>query len=148
KADLSDPRLNAEPELIVNALGSPPFDPVFVGGGPSQRLDLRMAVEDAIGDTVDPIPPVTDFAVGHVSQIRPERPAQCSEHLLDGVERDASDQQEFVAHFGLPRPHSLPLASAAPRASASSLAQAICGWTRPPRPQSVEAMTRSLPTRP
>jgi hypothetical protein len=27
-----------------------------------------------------------------------------------------------------------------------SLAQAICGWTRPPRPQSVPAMTFSWPT--
>ena len=38
------------------------------------------------------------------------------------------------------------LASAAPWASASSLAQAICGWMRPPRPQSVPAMTFSRPT--
>ena len=37
-------------------------------------------------------------------------------------------------------------ANAAPCASASSLAQAIIGWTRPPSPQSVAAMTRSLPT--
>ena len=29
---------------------------------------------------------------------------------------------------------------------ARSLAQAICGWTRPPRPQSAPAMTFSLPT--
>ena len=38
------------------------------------------------------------------------------------------------------------LAKAAPCASASSLAQAMSGWTRPPRPQSVAAMTRSRPT--
>src|SRR5262249_25139553 len=38
------------------------------------------------------------------------------------------------------------LASAAPCASASSLAQAMSGWIRPPSPQSVEAMTRSRPT--
>jgi hypothetical protein len=38
------------------------------------------------------------------------------------------------------------LAIAAPSRSARSLAQAICGWTRPPRPQSVPAMTFSWPT--
>src|SRR5690606_13408333 len=37
-------------------------------------------------------------------------------------------------------------ASRAPSARVSSLAQAICGWIRPPSPQSVEAMTRSFPT--
>ena len=46
-----------------------------------------------------------------------------------------------------PQRQSWRVASAAPATSASSLAQAICGWTRPPRPQSVEAMTRSRPTR-
>jgi len=43
--------------------------------------------------------------------------------------------------------HSRRVASAAPWTSACSLAQAICGWIRPPRPQSVDAMTRSRPTR-
>src|SRR6185295_6112291 len=38
-------------------------------------------------------------------------------------------------------------ASLAPSASASSLAQASCGWTRPPSPQSVPASTFSRPTR-
>ena len=49
--------------------------------------------------------------------------------------------------LGPAQPHSRRLASAAPAASASSFAHAICGCTRPPRPQSVEAMTRSRPTR-
>jgi hypothetical protein len=34
-------------------------------------------------------------------------------------------------------------AIAAPSRRARSLARAICGWTRPPRPQSVLAMTVS-----
>jgi len=46
-----------------------------------------------------------------------------------------------------PHCHSRRVANAAPCASDSSFAQAIWGCTRPPRPQSVEAMTRSFPTR-
>src|SRR6476646_146514 len=47
----------------------------------------------------------------------------------------------FSAH----QSHNCFVASLAPSASAPSLAQAICGWTRPPRPQSVLAMTFSRP---
>src|ERR1700722_1891646 len=43
-------------------------------------------------------------------------------------------------------PQSSLVASLAPSASACNLAQAICGWMRPPRPQSVPAMTLSRPT--
>src|SRR5208282_856198 len=42
--------------------------------------------------------------------------------------------------------HRRDVASSAPRTSDSSLAQAISGWTLPPRPQSVPAMTFSRPT--
>jgi hypothetical protein len=52
-----------------------------------------MPVEYAIGDAVDPIPPVADLAIRHVSEIRPQRPAHGAEHLLDRVERNASHQQ-------------------------------------------------------
>src|SRR5262249_6213057 len=38
-------------------------------------------------------------------------------------------------------------ARAAPSASAFSFAHAICGWVRPPKPQSVPAMTFSAPSR-
>ncbi len=38
------------------------------------------------------------------------------------------------------------LASLAPSVKAASFAQAICGWTRPPNPQSVPAITFSRPT--
>ena len=44
------------------------------------------------------------------------------------------------------RPHSCLLASAAPADNARSLAQANCGWMRPPIPQSVPAITFSRPT--
>ena len=48
--------------------------------------------------------------------------------------------------FGYYRCQSWPLASRDPSARALSFAQAICEWTRPPRPQSVPAMTFSRPT--
>src|SRR5262249_24088943 len=137
--------LHAEPELVVNAERSPPLGTVLAGSGPSQGFDFRMPVEYAVGDAVDPIPPVPDLAIGHVGKMRPQRPTQGAEHLLDGVERNASDQQKFAPHAD--HPQSWRVARAAPSTSASSLAQAICGWTRPPRPQSVDAITRSRPTR-
>jgi hypothetical protein len=34
-----------------------------------------MAVEDAVGEAVDPVPAVTDLAVGHIGEIGPKRPA-------------------------------------------------------------------------
>jgi hypothetical protein len=42
--------------------------------------------------------------------------------------------------------HNFLLAIAAPSRSTRSLAQAICGWTRPPRPQSVPGDDVFLPT--
>jgi hypothetical protein len=42
--------------------------------------------------------------------------------------------------------HSFSLAKAAPSHRTRSFANAICGCTRPPRPQSVLAMTLSRPT--
>ena len=43
--------------------------------------------------------------------------------------------------------HSLALAIRAPSTRASSFAQAIWGWTRPRKPQSVAAITFARPTR-
>ena len=93
ETDLFHSRLHAEPELVVNPERPPALDTVLVGSGPSHGFDFRMPVEYAVGDAVDPIPPVTDLAVGHVSKMWPQRPTQGAEHLLDGVERNASDQQ-------------------------------------------------------
>ena len=52
----------------------------------------------------------------------------------------------FVASHILGHGHSLLDASRAPSTSAPSFAQAISACTRPPRPQSVPAMTLSRPT--
>ena len=40
------------------------LDAFCIGGRPAQRFDLRMAVENPIGDAVDPISAVADFAIG------------------------------------------------------------------------------------
>jgi hypothetical protein len=45
-----------------------------------------------------PVAPVADLAVRHVGEMRPERPADRTEHLLDGIEWDASHQQQFTGH--------------------------------------------------
>jgi hypothetical protein len=41
-----------------------------------------MAVENPIGDAVNPISAVADFAVGHLGEIGPERAADPAEHLF------------------------------------------------------------------
>jgi hypothetical protein len=51
------------------------------------------AVEDAVGKAVDPVPAVTDFAIGHIGEIGPKRSADPAEHLFRRIERDAADQQ-------------------------------------------------------
>ena len=61
----------------------------------------------------------------------------------------AADQRYFARQTSghvADYPQSSLVASLAPSASACNLAQAICGWMRPPRPQSVPAMTLSRPT--
>jgi hypothetical protein len=52
-----------------------------------------MAVENPIGDAVDPISAFADFAVGHIGEIGPERAADSTENLFRRIERNAADQQ-------------------------------------------------------
>jgi len=52
-----------------------------------------VAVENAVGNAVDPVSAVADFAVGHIGEIGPERSAHPAEHLLWRIERNAADQQ-------------------------------------------------------
>jgi hypothetical protein len=52
-----------------------------------------MAVENAVGDTVDPISAVADFAIGHVGEIGTKWTADSAEHLFRRIERNAADQQ-------------------------------------------------------
>jgi hypothetical protein len=65
----------------------------------------------------------------------------------------AAHASEISFHCRMPKTsfiqalHNFLLASAAPSESARSFAHAICGCTRPPRPQSVLAITFSRPTR-
>src|ERR1700720_3664480 len=77
-----------------------------------------------------------------------ERPSRSQSRVRkrDGDDRSCAGVA-LIVKVSAHQLHSLRLASAAPCTNASSLAQAICGWIRPPRPQSVEAMTRSRPTR-
>ena len=65
-----------------------------------------------------------------------------------GEHRSSIAPQPQPCHESLQtrRHQSCLVAIAAPWASVSSFAQAICGCTRPPRPQSVAAMTFSRPT--
>ena len=123
--DLSDPRFHAEAELVVNALRAPALDPILVGSRPPQGFDFGMAVEYAIGDAVDPVAPVADFAVGHTGEIRSQGPADvrniCST-VSSGMLPTSSNSPAIVY-----RPQSWRVASLAPATSASSLAQAICG---------------------
>jgi len=77
----------------VHAERPPALDAVRVGRRPAQRLDLRMAVENAVGNAVDPVSAFADFAVGHIGEMRTERSADPAEHLFRRIERYAADQQ-------------------------------------------------------
>src|SRR6516225_11585927 len=93
EAHLRDAEPDAELELAVHPQGPPTLDAVRIGGRPAQRFDLRMAVENPIGDAVDPISAFADFAVGHIGEIGPERAADSTENLFRRIERNTADQQ-------------------------------------------------------
>src|SRR6516162_306893 len=48
-----------------------------------------MAVENAVGDSVDPISAVADFAIGHVGEIGPKWSPDPAKHLFRRIERNA-----------------------------------------------------------
>jgi hypothetical protein len=52
-----------------------------------------VAVENPIGDAVDPISAVADFAIGHMGEIGTKWTADSAEHLFWRIERNAADQQ-------------------------------------------------------
>ena len=106
----------------------------------------------------------TDYANGVPHEPTPVRDARRADRRSGAI--FAADAARGGGRIGAPPPrdrHALPLRLAAasdaaaarptaarwrasrPSTSASSLAQAICGWMRPPRPQSVAAMTFSRP---
>ena len=90
---LRDARLDAELKLVVHAQRPPALDAVRVRRRSAQRFDFRMAVENAVGNTVDPVTAVADFAVRHIGKIGPKRSADPAEHLFWRIERNAADQQ-------------------------------------------------------
>ena len=101
EANLPNPGLDAELELVVHTLRAPAFDPVFIRRGPPQGLDFRVPVQHAICDAVNPVSPIADFAIRHIGQIRPQGRTNCPKDLLDGIERYATYQQELTRHSSL-----------------------------------------------
>src|SRR6516164_6998395 len=93
EAHLRDAEPDAELELAVHPQGPPTLDAVRIGGRPAQRFDLRMAVENAVGNAVDPVSAVADFAVGHIGDIGPKGTADTAENLFRRIERNAANQQ-------------------------------------------------------
>ena len=64
--DLNDARSDAELELIMQAVRSPLLDSILIGRRASNCFKLRMAIEHALGQTVDPVLTFTDLAVWDV----------------------------------------------------------------------------------
>ena len=62
------------------------------------RLELGMPGQHLVVDAADPVPPRADLAVGHGPSGVPSGATEGLEHLLDGVERNAADQQGVRAH--------------------------------------------------
>src|SRR5690606_37251920 len=92
KPHLADAWLDPELELVVHALRTPALDAILIGGWPADRLDLRMAVENPIGDAVDPVTAIADLASGHVAEPLAQRRPEGTEHLLGSVQWDTADE--------------------------------------------------------
>ena len=100
----------------------------------ADHVDRRVVQRLGVGLLVDAL--AVDAAAVELDEVvRPRQAAGVAR--LDRV-RHASSAQATESRRD---------ASSAPWARASSFAQAICGCTRPPRPQSVAAMTRSAADR-
>ena len=63
-----------------------------------RHLELGVGCEHLIVHTADPVPPRPDLTVGHGEKMTPERRSERLEHLLRGIERNAADQNQLVAH--------------------------------------------------
>jgi hypothetical protein len=58
-----------------------------------------MPVEDPVGQAVDPVTALADLAVGHIGEPRTERRTDLAKSLFGGLDRNASNQQQFPGHF-------------------------------------------------
>src|SRR5712691_3059472 len=65
----------------------------FSGLGRRTVLRVRLARQNLIVDTADPVPARADLAVRNGGEGAAERRSEGSEDLLHGVERDAADQK-------------------------------------------------------
>jgi len=75
-----------------------------------------MAVENAVGNPVDPVPAVADFAVRHIGEIGPERSADPAEHLFWRIELNAANLcWHSLPRFGLRWPSGAVSRAATPR---------------------------------
>ena len=98
EAHAFDAVLDLEQPAVAGVARKLALDAVLVGGGMAHGLKLGMAGQHLIVDAADPMPPRADLAVGHGLERRAERAAEIAKHLLDGVERNAADQQGVRAH--------------------------------------------------
>ena len=96
---LLDAGLDPERELVVAAARLPPFDAVVVGRRPFDGFDLGMPVKDPVGQAVDPVTALADLAVGHIGEPRTERRTDLAKSLFGGLDRNASNQQQFPGHL-------------------------------------------------
>ena len=64
-------------------------------------VKIDMSVEHLVGQPHDPGLALADLAIGHRRQVGPERPAERSHHVLDRLERDATDEKKILTHHSL-----------------------------------------------
>src|SRR5699024_8438329 len=110
---------------------------VIIGAGPGGGDDAEIIAGggEVVGDA--------EHGARHAGHVRKERFGhEENPHAPDDAPRDGPQEHFATTGAGKRRCE----ASCSPCTSASSFAQATCGWTRPPRPQSVEPITRSGPT--
>ena len=63
---------------------------------PLHGLKISMAVEDQIAEAINPRTPLADLPIRQSGQVVAERPTEAGHDVLDGIERDAANEKEFV----------------------------------------------------
>src|SRR5690606_22029697 len=112
----------------------------------ARREDRVVGEHEELGSRLDPVADQFGRALQRLVLVH-EHAVHVGEPALDvGAGRLSSGHGPSVSTPARRQPNSRSDALRAPSVSASIFAHAICGCTRPPRPQSVEATTFSGPT--
>lgn len=95
--------LDLEQPAIAGRAGEQALDAVLVWCWAADGVEVLVARQDLVVNTADPVAAWAHLPVRHGEEVFAERLAEGLENLLDGVERNAADQHQFVGHSGVLR---------------------------------------------